>query len=389
MGTHSKYASSWRNWLDFCERSYISDPYLEEFSSINRARILCAFMDACRNGTFSKMDSVKGETAGQAMDHVATTIANSGREDPRLNVSGKTHIMIQRQRRSYKKVDPPVKHQKALPPEVYRQLIRTATRPREKARAILLGGAVFFCKRSCEYSKTPREEQKTRTTRPMDIAIRVGAYELPHDHEFLHLGESVSITFGPQKTEVQDETITQYRSDDPELCPVLFWATTIRRLMSYPNYDPRWPVYRFFDGKKFSNLSSTEFLNDIRAVVDSIGPTVLGFTSKDVGTHSNRSGGAMMMYLAKTPPYTIMMIGRWSSNAFLRYIEKQVLEFSKGVSTKMLLCNTFFNIPIKPWTETDAEKSRSAKQYYIPALRQVFGPEKANLRHQLLLSAPH
>ena len=321
------------------------------------------------------------------MDNVATTISNSGRKDPRLNESGTTHLMIQRQKRGYKRADPPRKHQKALPPEVYRQLLRTALTDREKARANLLSGALFFCKRSCEYSKTPRSEQKTRTSRPCDITFRVGAQEIPHHHQGLHYSESVSITFGPQKTEVQEETVTQYRSNDPELCPVELWANVIKRLRAYPHYNPKWPVYTYHDGKKFSNLASGEFLNDIRAVVDAIGPTVLGFKSTDVGTHSNRAGGAMMMYLAKTPPYTIMMMGRWASNAFLRYIEKQVLEFSRGVSTKMLLCNTFFNIPLKPWTDTDTEKSRSANQYYMPALRSVFGPDKANLNSHTLVTS--
>ena len=53
-----------------------------------------------------------------------------------------------------------------------------------------------------------------------------------------------------------------------------------------------------------------------------------------------------MVYLAKEPVYTIMLIGRWSSDAFLAYIEKQIKEFTKGVSTRMLQNNTFFNLPL-------------------------------------------
>ena len=295
--------------------------------------------------------------------------------------------MIRRQSRSYKKVDPPTKHQKAIPPEVYRQLLRTSTKQREKARATLLAGALFFCMRSCEYSKTPAHEQKTRTIRPCDIIFRAGARIIPHDHPLLHLAPSVTIIFGIQKSEVMDEPINQYRSGDPELCPVQHWANVVRRLRSYPNYNDKWPVYTYFDGTKFSDLSSKEFINDIRAIVDTIGRDILGFTSESVGTHSNRSGGAMMMYLAKNPPYTIMMIGRWSSNAFLKYIEKQVLEFSKGVSQKMLLYNTFYNIPLQKWTDSSSETStRPARQYYMPALRQVFGGQQSSLRDQLFHS---
>ncbi|EJK61348.1 hypothetical protein THAOC_18179, partial [Thalassiosira oceanica] len=85
-------------------------------------------------------------------------------------------------------------------------------------------------------------------------------------------------------------------------------------------------------------------LSDIRAAVRAIGPKVLGFTSNDVGTHSVRSSFAMMAYLAKEPVYTIMLIGRWSSTAFLSYIEPQIKEFTGGVSKRMLTHETFFHV---------------------------------------------
>ena len=37
----------------------------------------------------------------------------------------------------------------------------------------------------------------------------------------------------------------------------------------------------------------------------------------------------MAMYLGDCPVYSIMMIGRWSSDAFLRYIRKQVEQLIK------------------------------------------------------------
>jgi hypothetical protein len=43
--------------------------------------------------------------------------------------------------------------------------------------------------------------------------------------------------------------------------------------------------------------------------------------------------------------YTIMLIGRWSSDAFLRYIQKQVEQFSQDVAKKMLMHQSFRMIP--------------------------------------------
>ena len=56
--------------------------------------------------------------------------------------------------------------------------------------------------------------------------------------------------------------------------------------------------------------------------MDAIGVDVLGFISDEIGTHSDRASLAMMMYLAKEQIYTIMLVGRWNSDAFLAYIEK-------------------------------------------------------------------
>mmetsp|Transcript_28009 Transcript_28009/g.50719 ORF Transcript_28009/g.50719 Transcript_28009/m.50719 type:complete len:105 (-) Transcript_28009:359-673(-) len=64
-----------------------------------------------------------------------------------------------------------------------------------------------------------------------------------------------------------------------------------------------------------------------------------------MGTHSIRSGAAMAMHLANVPVYTIMLVGRWSSDAFLRYIRKQVQEFSVGISNRMIALPDFFTIP--------------------------------------------
>ena len=53
----------------------------------------------------------------------------------------------------------------------------------------------------------------------------------------------------------------------------------------------------------------------------------------------------MEMYLGKVSVYTIMLMGRWSSDAFLRYIQKQVEQFSRDVSKQMLNFCSFHHIP--------------------------------------------
>lgn len=243
--------------------------------------------------------------------------------------------------------------------------------------------------RSCEYSKTPKsEQQKTMPIWPCDIIFRIGNEIIDHHDNRISIADSVEITFVSQKNGKVEDQILQFHTNDSELCPVKHWVFTINRLRSYPNYSQFWPVFYFFDPntKRSSYISSKEILTDILASVDALGPKLLGFTSKDVGTHSNRAAFAMMHYLSGTPTFTLMLLGRWLSDAFLRYIKKQVKEFSIGASQWMLQCNTFYNLPVQPWTKTDTANSFSAARFYRPGYH--FNGRSSNLRIQLRPSKP-
>jgi len=82
----------------------------------------------------------------------------------------------------------------------------------------------------------------------------------------------------------------------------------------------------------------------LRRAADSLGPHNLGYTSDQIGLHSARSGAAMAMYLAGVPVFTIMLLGRWSSDAFLHYIRKEVQEFRNSVSSKLIRSENIFTI---------------------------------------------
>ena len=84
--------------------------------------------------------------------------------------------------------------------------------------------------------------------------------------------------------------------------------------------------------------------NSLRAGTLSFVEDILGFLHKEVRTHSIRSGFSMELYLAKVYPETIMIMGRWESSAFLRYIRIQVSDLSKGISILMENNHAFYTI---------------------------------------------
>lgn len=317
---------------------------------------------------------------------MAAAFVESHRKSPITDGRNKTHIHIERQTRGYKRNDPSTKHEKALPPIVFRHRLQTAKLPRELARAHLLCLALFFAMRSCEYVYVGTRDRKTRPIRAKDIVFRTGSRTIPHSSDEIFLADSVSIEFGDQKSEIKDETVSQDASDDlGGLCPVEHAAFTIRRLQSYPDYSEDWEVFTFHEEETgFSKITSSELLLDIRAAVDCIGRDVLGFGSEDVGTHSVRSSLAMMAYLDGVPVYTIMLLGRWSSDAFLSYIEKQVKEFTRGISARMIKSDVFYNIPrARESTDPSSNKPRHGLSHHRRKLLGLNG-RQGSLRRQLM-----
>ncbi len=67
-----------------------------------------------------------------------------------------------------------------------------------------------------------------------------------------------------------------------------------------------------------------QIMNALQDTVSAIGEDSLHIATHEICTHSIRSGATMMIFLRGRPVFLIMIIGRWSSDAFLRYVRKQV-----------------------------------------------------------------
>jgi hypothetical protein len=105
---------------------------------------------------------------------------------------------------------------------------------------------------------------------------------------------------------------------------------------SYLGANNDTPISAIWKYNCINHITSKQITDTLQDAVLSIGEDSLHIATHEIGTHSIRSGAAMAMFLGSCPVFLIMMIGCWSSNAFLRYIWKQVEEFNHNVSQKML-----------------------------------------------------
>ncbi len=157
----------------------------------------------------------------------------------------------------------------------------------------------------------------------------------------LESADSVAITSEMQKNDSKFDTVIHSQTEDLVLCPVLQWAQLVNRILSYQNTTCDTPVCAVWRHGRLDKIASTQVLLALRATSKAVGRARLGFKPSKMGTHSLHSGAAMEMYLTGVPVYTIMLIGRWSSNAFLRYIRKQVEQFLRHVAKQMLTFRSF------------------------------------------------
>ena len=347
--TQTKQSSTFRRYTAFLATSGINDPFLTNKTETQRQLIMSGFAHSIRtnyNGSTRKSELLSG-TVQTAISHVVQTFRQNFRPDPTRDTSGAKGAILIRQLKSYKDADPATAHQACLPLQVWQQIYEDNSTPLRQAQGALLLGALFFAMRSCEYSTTNKDDGKRKTKIINCAGVRFfsnssdGAiHELPHDRPLPSLAQAdcVSITFVDQKNGEKMETITQHRVTNGSLCPVQAWATTIKRVESYTDTTLSSPVNTFLDPStnKLVRITAKQMRSHIVSHVKQLGPEKFGIDIKRVGTHSLRSSCAMLLYLAEVRTSTIMLLGRWKSDAFLLYLRKQVKEFTKGVSNTMV-----------------------------------------------------
>jgi len=303
---------------------------------------------AVREGRFSlnRSDALVEGTVRGAISHVVQAFWESGKQNPTKDADNMLSVLLSRQFRAYRNDDPKEVQQKALPFIVLEELAKRQVSELDRGVSQLTICAGFFACPSCEYLKVPRREMKrTKLLCLRNIRFFKDGRLLFTPSANLEFADSVAVTFEMQKNEQKHETIIHSRTDDPVLCPVKQWALLVNRTWSYQGTTENTSVCMVWRHGRREQITSRQVITSLRAACATIGSTRLGFEPDEIGTHSLRSGAAMEMYLAGVPVYTIMLIGRWSSDALLRYIRRQVEQFAKDVAQKMLTHRSFRTIP--------------------------------------------
>jgi hypothetical protein len=253
--------------------------------------------------------------------------------------------------KAFENRDPPPKRQKAITPKFLRVLFQVSgtssratgdTAPGVAASLAIV--AFFFAMRSCEHCTT-RDPGRTKKIDVGHVVFRDKRKRILPANCRVAEAEYVSITFVDQKNGEKMDVRTQQRTEDAVLCPVRQAHSLVTQIRKRaPNYGDKTTLNTLHIAGKTVSISGTFLLNLIQTTCRDFGDKKsFGFHYKDIGTHSLCSGGAMALFLHDHPVHKIMIFGRWSSDAFLAYIQPQVLEWTNNMSRDMIRHDSFLN----------------------------------------------
>ena len=248
--------------------------------------------------------------------------------------------------------DPPTNRQKALTPTMLRDLQSVAKRWGlvTKHTGDLIEGAYFFAMRACEFSKV-RTVGKTRPLTIGNIKFRNrSGRTLAHEREDLEeAAEFVTICFIDQKNGRRMDRRTQRRTGEA-ICPVRAWARVCQRVRrTVPNASETTHAFRVGNAEGSSTFIDSERIVQLLRLTCRIFGERRGYgiSESEVGSRSIRSGAAMALFLMDHSVEKIMILGRWSSDAFMVYIRPQVLEWTNIMARDMAKAGSFHDLNAK------------------------------------------
>ncbi|GFH61799.1 hypothetical protein CTEN210_18275 [Chaetoceros tenuissimus] len=336
-GTTDKDCEYFRKWRAFTTRAGLP-LFLDNISREEQIKICGAFAYEIRHNRFGKksLSKLKGDTVETTLDSVCKTFVANGIPSPQVGVNGKKGILIDRQIKGYKDEDEPTKRQPALPVRFFLFLSGLLCfNERERVIRDLILIAFFFLMRSCEYSETPNKKNKrTKLLELRDITFIVGGREIPWNGNIDNASE-VLVTFRNQKNGQKMETISQSKTD-LDLCPCKVMIRLVKRLRKYKETKGSTQINTYYFKGKIGLVRNTDITNKLKSTVRTMGKDDLGIESHEVGTHSLRASFALMMALMNIPDSRIMILGRWKSEAFKKYIQRQIIKVRDTTAYKAL-----------------------------------------------------
>jgi hypothetical protein len=155
---------------------------------------------------------------------------------------------------------------------------------------------------------------------------------------------SAALTFTDQKNGVRGEQVAQRANSDQLMCPVKALFRLTQHLRDH-NAPADTPLYTYYDTNTVRCHVTAKFItNGLRHSAQSLQRST-GIDWHLLSARSLRPGGATALMCSSVDPTWIQLLGRWKSDAMLRYLRIQAHVNAAHFSQKMLDHGSFTFAP--------------------------------------------
>jgi hypothetical protein len=337
----------WERWDAFCVEHNI-DPFLKTYK--DPIPILQIFAQRYRDGRLAPSKvQVKSRTVEDALRAVGQKFARMGAPDIRKDATGSIDFRIQRQLRHYAKLDPPPARVKPVPITIIIYILQQAYGPVRHddrcAIANIIVIAFFYLLCLGEYTGTTTDDAAFSLA---DIGLHVGDRRLnlftapAHD---IFASTAASYTFTTQKNGTRNETITHGRSGDPYCCPVMATIRLVLYHLGRKTVTPKTPIASYYTtNNRRAPIKSQDITDTLRNAAAFLRSDT-GLNPQDISARSLRAGGAMALLCGNVDHNLIQMLGRWHSDAMMRYLHLQAQPIMKKFAVAMFNDGNYTFLP--------------------------------------------
>ena len=221
---HHKRQRFWNHWTQHCQQFNL-DPRLTTTTPAVRITALATFAQRVRGGEYSACARVRVQTVQVALRAIGTTFELDGKPNPCHKLGTETYTKpLQRLLEGYRRADPPVEQQLAVPVTVIVYILHRATTrsmPRQLTIANLCTIAFYYLLRVGEYTTTGKKNTLTQQFRLCDVTFWNDNQILDQTQPLKILGtaDAATLTITQQKNGNTNQPIHQEATHKRD-CPV-------------------------------------------------------------------------------------------------------------------------------------------------------------------------
>ena len=204
--------------------------------------------------------------------------------------------------------------------------------------------AFYWLLRPAEYLHSPDAESRSQAFRLQDVTFTIrgtvhnaASPTCPlNDERDIADITFASLRFSDQKNAVRGEQVGHRANTDPHLCPAKSLGRLVLHLRHH-NAPADTPLHHHYNRlrKRWYPLKATHITNALRHSATLLQPET-GIAPELLSARSLRPGGATALLCAAVDSDAIQLLGRWKSDAMLRYLRIQAAAHANNYAQHML-----------------------------------------------------